>query len=288
MGSRRGTLTPSSLPRGFAARDDVLDRVRLHRQVDKGPILFVEGSPDRTVLRRVLLPQPQIFPCGPKAVALTLAEEAIARGLGPLVAVVDRDFDGIVADATGRGLPVIAFDDADLESMLWATSVLDESLVDLGSEEKVREAGGASAVRSMIDELILPLQRLRAANQEASLGLDFDQLDLRSRIRATTLSLSVVGLCDSLRRNRVDIPRELLMRCAESYDLPLCPQTGRPLFRGKDRLAALGVALRRRLGSLRHQQADMENIARVFYANARREAVVSLPWLVELENVLRR
>jgi len=266
--------------------EDLLDRVRLHRQGDEAVIVLVEGSPDRAVLRRVLSVQRQIFPGGTRHDVLVLVEQIISRGLGPVVAVVDRDFDDIVASAVTSGLPVVAFDGCDLESMLWETVALQETLESLGSERKMDAAGGVPGVKTMVDRLILPLQRLRAANQSESLGLDFSRVDLRSRIRGVDPSLSVSGLCDSLRQGRTDIDRQRLISLALSSDVPLCPITSRELYRGKDRLAGLGALLKRTIGNLRHQEVHYESIARLFYANARREAVQSCAWLRQLESML--
>ena len=267
-------------------RDDLLDRIRLHRQGDKAAIILVEGSPDRAVLRRALPIQRQIFPVGPRHDVLLLVEEVLSRQLGPAVAVVDRDFDSAVDAANVAGLPVIAFDGCDLESMLWETKALDETLESLGSEAKIASVGGVNAVRMLVDRLVLPLQRLRAANCNESLGLDFGVIDLRSRIRGPDLALSVDGLCDSLRRARTDVDRRQLISYAHTYPLPLCPSTARELYRGKDRIAALGVCLKRKLGNLRHQQADVDSVCRLLHANAVPDVLRGAVWLRQLEELL--
>lgn len=265
-------------------RDDLLARIRLHRQGDRSPLILCEGSPDRVVLRKLVNLNPEIFPAGSRAQVIRLVVEVNDdRRLGPAVAVVDRDFDDSVALAQAGGLPVIAYSGADLESMLWESEVLDRAAEMLCTASKVADAGGLAAVRVLLDSVIEPLQRLRVASLRHSLGLDFDQIDLRKRISATDLSLNVGGLCDSLRRDRPEVARRWLIEQASQHELPVCPATGQPLFRGKDRIAVFGAALKRKLGQMTHQEVHHENIARIFYTAAARDAVGEPEWLSELE-----
>jgi hypothetical protein len=266
--------------------DSPLDRIRQHRQAEKAPILLVEGSPDYRVARRVLSKPVAIFPLGPRAVVLETLTAVLDAGLGPAVALVDRDFDPVVQQARTAHLPVVAYDGADLESALWHTPVLDRSLEELASEPKLAALGGVEAVRSMVDELVRPVQLLRRYNADLGLGLDFDAIDLRQRIASRDLAMSLLGLCDSLRRDRVDIRRSQLLDAATTGTPGLCPTTGLELFRGKDRLAALGVALRRKVGSLGHQEAHVDNVARVFYASVSRSDVGKAEWLIEVERLI--
>ena len=265
--------------------DALVDRVRLHRQGDSSTVVLCEGSPDHTVLRNLLSRRRAIFPAGPRTVVLAALDSVLSKGLGPAVAVVDRDFDGVQA-ALDAGLPVVAYDGADLESMLWESDVLDESLRVLGNETKINALGGAAALRGLVDDLVRPLQRLRVANLRSGLGLDFDSVDLRRRIKPGELLLNVGGLCDALRGERTDVTRSWLVERATSEDLPTCPVTGRPLFRGKDRLGALGVVLKRRAGQLSHAEAHFENVGRTFYSFAHREYLAGSPWLTELDQHL--
>lgn len=266
--------------------DSIRDRVKLHRQVDSRLIVLQEGKPDRRVLRRLIPVEHHIFPVGNRDNVIRTTERLVDDDLGPVVAVVDRDFDDVVASAVSRGIPVIAYDGADLESMLWETVAYEEVLLELGNEAKVRALGGPDALKKIIDGALLPLERLRAANAREGLGINFDQLDLRRRFRSGSLEMMIPGLCDALRRERLGISRSQLISYAETYPLSLCPVTGVPLIRGKDRLTTLGVALRRQIGSLPHTRADQESIAHVLYATARAEIIANSYWYRELKTML--
>jgi len=262
--------------------DAPLDRIRLHREGDSRVIVLTEGAPDRTVLRKLLPSHVQIFPLGTRPVVLDVLRTVLAEGLGPAVAVVDRDFDEAVQIQINGGMPVVPYDNADLESALWATPILEESLAVIGNLNKISAFGGAEKIRSFIDSLLLPLQRLRAANTAQSLGLRFDTIDLRRRIKPGKLTLNIEGLCDSLHSRGGNVSRADLIRIARSYDCPCEPIYGLPLFRGKDRLSALGIVMKRRLGDLSHKEAEAENISRIFYAASRPELLEDCNWVVGL------
>lgn len=266
--------------------DDPLDRIRLHRQGDEHALILCEGSPsgspDRVVLRGAGILE-QIIPIGPRHEVLDVLKQAVELNLGPVVAVVDRDFDDCLEDL--GDLPVVAFDGADLESSLWDSEVFEGALEVLGSAAKVDALGGPVAVKRMVDELITPVQRLRAFNGRLGVGLPFDAIDLRRRIKATDLSFNVDAYCDSLRREHSEgqeIDRRQLIEVARTGEMPVCSDTGLPLYRGKDRLAALGVALQRLAGNLTHAQAAADNVARTFYMGARSEILDRAAWMVRL------
>jgi hypothetical protein len=277
-------MTVDGRPFGFNG-DDIIGRIRLHRQVDHGPVVLVEGSmngsPDRKVLKKLSV-FCQVFPVGPRALVLDALNLAIGLGLEPIFALVDRDFDDVVANAVDDGLPVIAYDDADLESMLWNSSALECVLESLASERLLGDFGGPDQVRQRVDEVLLPLQKLRAANAKGNLGLDFDHLDLRRRINKSDLTLSVSGLCNAVHSQGGSVSVAKLLDLAMNFDVPTCPQSGRSLVRGKDRLAALGVALRRVLDSLSHQQSTADQIAAVLLACVQQECVEGDVWFTEL------
>jgi hypothetical protein len=267
--------------------DRILDRIRLHRQADRHAIVLCEGSPDRAVLRELMTMERAVFAAGKRADVLALLQEVLASQLGPCAAVVDRDFDAAATDAASSGLPVVVYPCADLESMLWESAVFEAALESLSSEAKLQAFGGSARVRQVADNIALPLQRLRVVNLRCGLGLNFDDLDLRSRIKTSDLTMSVDGLCDSLRQGRTDIDRSWLIDRAHHEVLPKCPVTGANLVRGKDRLAVLGVALRRLIGNLNNHQAHYENVARPFYTSVRLERLSERRWLGELEALLR-
>src|SRR5213592_1693461 len=143
-----------SLRRG----DRLADRIRLHRQVDKRPVLVIEGPSDRMLINRLMPSAVALFEAGTRDAVIEVAGGV--SGLDRVGCVLDRDFDDAVAAAEARGLPVFPYDDADLEAMLWWSPALDDVVAEMGSQTKVRRFGGMQAVRDRCVIIISPLERL--------------------------------------------------------------------------------------------------------------------------------
>jgi hypothetical protein len=271
-------------PTRLSQFDSPLDRLRSHREADPRPVILTEGRPDLLVIGK--LRQNSVFPLGSKSTVLRVTEEAIAEGLGPLVALVDLDFDDAVIKAMSNGLPVVTYANADVESMLWETDVLKECLDLTADSQKVDDLGGVDGVRQSVDDLIRPIQRLRVLNVRRSLGLNFDGAPLRRRIKISDMSLNLSAYCDAIRSEHSKGTKAELLHNAIDDELPACAFTGNELMRGKDRIEALGIALRRKIGRLSQEESSVENLARLFYATARSDLIGKASWLDALDSAL--
>jgi hypothetical protein len=259
--------------------DRIADRIRQHRQVDKRPVAIGEGPSDRRFVDRVL-PRGSVsfFEAGTRSEVLNTAQEVAAMGVDRVAGVVDRDFDDVVAELEQGGSPVVTYDDADLEAMLWWSRALDDVLEEIGSETKLRSFGGPAAVRSVVAEIARPIQRLRRANALHGWGLPFDSLDLRQRMKVSSLEMSIQSLCDALWDPDAGIERAELYAAAEGFEECQCPATGRALIRGRDALAVTGVLLRRAIGSLSHQQAHPDRLSEALRLRATEATVGGTAW----------
>lgn len=263
-----------------ATTDSVADRIVLHRQDRQTPVIIVEGGPDKRFLHRMFEAAGpfDVFPAGPRPLALKAAYELADRGLGRWMCLIDRDFDDVVGVAQRDGLPVVCYDGADLEGMLVGTAALEDWLGENASETKLAKLGGAIELRERIFEALMPMQRLRAANAKFSWGLDFTSIDLRRKVKKDDLSLAAQSLCDSLWHADLDIEKATLYSAAQSYEVSKCPSTGLVLVRGKDAVAFFGVALRRLVGGLSHQATEPDKLSRDLRLAARTSHLSTTNW----------
>jgi hypothetical protein len=267
--------------------DRLADRIRLHRQADARPVVVGEGEADRRFIDRVLSAGTvAFFIAGTRDIVLETGRDVAALGMDHIACVVDRDFDDVVAAAEAEGLPVVAYDNADLESMLWGSPILDDVVDEIGSAQKLHALGGVTAVRQAATDAVRPLQRLRRANAVHGWGLPFDTLDLRRKVSMTSLTMGNQSLCDALWSGDLGIAKGQLYEAAASYPEATCPVTGLPLVRGRDALAALGVVLRRAAGNLSFQDAHPNRLSEMVRLRATEAALASTRWLVRLGELL--
>ncbi len=268
------------------AYDRVADRIRLHRQVDASPVIIGEGDADRRFVNRVVPERYDFFIAGTRDRVLEAGRQVVRLGIDRVACVVDRDFDGSVAAAESEALPIAAYDNADLEAMLWGTSVLDDVIQEVGSRQKVNAFGGTAAVKQAAVEAVLPLQRLRRANAVHGWGLRFDSLDLRRKISMTTLDIRIESLCDALWNADLGVHKSRLYEAAASYPEAICPVTGQQLVRGRDALASLGVLMRRAVGNLKFHEAHSDRLSEAVRLRATESTLASTQWLHRLRRHL--
>jgi hypothetical protein len=240
----------------------------------------VEGTSDEHFSQRILPEGIDIFIAGTRDTVLVTAHEVRAHGLTQVACLVDRDFDDVVGKAIAAGLPVVAYDGADLECMLFMSPALHTLLREFASDVKLKSFGGPEAVRRTILELVLPVARLRRANATHRWGVNFDGVDFGDRIKVSNLRLDLGPLADALLAASLgpSTTRKDLIEAARTSDAPECPQSGCPMVRGKDALAALGVALRRKLGNLQKPEAHHDRLAKVLRVAADRPDLQQTIW----------
>ncbi|MEU4472925.1 DUF4435 domain-containing protein [Micromonospora sp. NPDC023888] len=272
--------------------DRPADRIRQHRQADKRPVIVVEGPSDQRVLDEAMPNAYPIFPAGNRSVALSTAKQLNEWGMRAFCCVVDRDFDSEVALVEAAGVPVHAYENADLEAMLSKTDGLRRLVEELGSSEKLQKIGGLSALRKILEEIVVPLSRLRSANSQQSWGLPFDDVDLASKISFRDLAFNLQGYCAALSQKRGGRPAaRTLIQVAQGSDKAIrqlsCPRGSTPYYRGKDLMAALGVSLRSIAGTSDKALTEGEHLTRVLRAVSA-PYVVRTPWLSELHALLNK
>lgn len=223
--------------------DRLADRIRQHRQGDKSPILVVEGDGDRLTLAD-LLEGVDIFIAGNRPTALRESKQLAAWSFDRFACVVDRDFDLDLEDTGPLDERLHPYEEPDLEAMLIANGALASLLEHLGSTQKLTGRGGATAVVLQLCASMRAIASLRRENAVNGWGLAFDRVDLASKIDRRTLSLNVARYCQALSATtQHSVSTQQLIEVATRADRSLG-------VRGKDVVAAAGVALRQAVGSL--------------------------------------
>lgn len=270
------------------AYDRPADRIRLHRQVDRRPLLVLEGPSDERFCGRVLADYSfGSFPVGSRSAVVVCVTELVGAGLPAVLGLVDRDF---IEGPDEAGLSALAYyDGADLEGMLIATGAFDELVSEFGSAEKIARFGGVSAVREAIVDRVVPIARLRTENAQRRLGLRFDSVELADKTTLTDVFVKAT-YCDAL-HDRSDKPSGVTvsaLRALFERDEPArrCP-SGLPMVRGKDALAVLGQLLRRQLGSLSRDAATPEHLASALRLSASSSVMGSTSWFEHMTAWLR-
>lgn len=264
--------------------DRLADRIRLHRQVDGRPVLVTEGYSDRRLVAD-LLPEgaAAMFVGGTRSEVLAVADFALKSQIDRIACLVDRDFDDAVSEAEQRGLPIVVYDGGDLEDMLLGSPAGERAINELASAPKLGAFGGALALIALVRERTAPLSRLRRANALGEWGLDFASLDLSAKVNRETLHVNVTSVCAALHRTaREGVDRQDLESCARHDSEGECPRTCRPLARGRDLLALIGVALRRLVGTRPKAQTTPELLSVVLRTAADREWLRATVWFQDL------
>ncbi|MFB8386915.1 hypothetical protein ACFC3F_07225 [Microbacterium sp. NPDC055910] len=233
--------------------DRLEDRIRQHRQVDKSPVLIVEG-PDDLLTLRAHLDRVTMFAADGKPKALTAVRALKAWGQVGVRAIVDADFDD-EPDAELEGI-VHTYEQRDLEAMLVSLGVLAHLLEHLASSTKLSAVGGAEAAAQTVIDSAGPLAGIRHASRVNDWGLRFDAIDPTAKANKVTLTLDVRRYAASLLS---------ASDCAVAVaDVVLAsahpPPDGRG-SRGKDIAAFAGLSLRAKFASLSHTAVGMELIA---------------------------
>lgn len=243
----------SSMSSSLRDLDRVEDRIRQHRQVERGPILVVEG-PDDLLLLRDHIPQEIIFPADGKRNALR-AMDAIAEWKLPGIrAIVDADFD---EPDDGRGDErILLYEGRDLEGMLIQFGVLAHLLDHLGSASKLVKLGGSQELCAQLVQKAHSVAEIRAANEIQSWGLRFDGVDITAKTDRRTITLDLSRYVAALIQasdTHVKAPVVLKVVVGDRLD-------GRGP-RGRDVLAFAGLALRSHAGSLQAAATTVDVLA---------------------------
>ncbi|HEU5269919.1 MAG TPA: hypothetical protein VFU36_08340 [Jatrophihabitans sp.] len=231
---------------------------------------------DDVLTLQPLLPEAAFFPANGRPNALNCARDLINAKLSKFACVVDRDFDDDPHLDLERVFPYLC---QDLESMLIEIGCLGDLLPHYASAGKLV---GKASVKAMIADLCISASivgNLRRANAAERWGLAFDRVDLTSKIDKRTLILNLPSYCAALISvSDSRVTREQLLRAAQV-------ETERLVYSGKDVMAFVSVALRRKYGSLSGQESSVEVLCPALRACGSYK-IASISWFGELKAIL--
>lgn len=241
--------------------EDLTSRLRLDYRARQRGAVVVEGPEDELVVCRAFrIDSRDIFPAAGRVNVIRVAGTVLSEEWRGVVCLADRDFAPVPPELVAAQILVL-YDGADLESMLFETSIMERFTLEWSTARKLAAAGGAAAVRLDILGELRPLAALRSANEQQRWGLDFSLVALMDVTDKATMTLLLPRVLGRLRAQRPDLANEL--RGAAEQTPPVCPDTGRVLVRGRDAMEMLAVGLRSRLGNLSRQQVADEFAARI-------------------------
>ena len=230
----------------------VAAQIRLLRQHKKGTILLVEGPSDVKVFERVVdgnsceiemsFGKPNLLE------ALDLLED---EGFEGVVAVADADFDRILG--IKHKVENLCITDAhDLDLTIFMTSAFEKYLAEFGDQQRIKLEfdGDLQRLRNAIVDSCKPLSCCRLTSERRKLWLRFSNIVHDKLIHKATLQLKpevLVTAVLAVSRTSCDeatLLAHLTWETRQSHDRY-------QLANGHDVAAALGIALRQKIGSRR-------------------------------------
>jgi hypothetical protein len=266
--------------------DKIADRIKQHRQARPNSVAVVEGDSDERIINRTVSSEIDVFRAGTRDVVVDVARSLRRFKLARIVCIVDRDFDDLVEEAESEGLQLVAYDGADLESMLVMTSAFDGLLDEVASAEKLTAFGGVDAVRSKLIELVIPMAAMRRENAVLRHGVKFDGVKLQDRLKPKDLRLNYDSVVDALRIARSDA-RTAMRDAAAKGEARACPVSGLPMFRGKDALAVLSAFLWAAIATNPKADVAPNLLIKSLRLGARRVDVRHTRWFNSVETALQ-
>lgn len=261
---------------GASFQDDLLDRIRLHRQGTDRPIVLVEGPADAHVLKP-RLPGADLFIAQGRRNVIRNVAELRSLALERVFGIIDADFDD---DDYSRSLhgAIIPYERRDLESMLIGLGALKYTFEHYSSENKRKVYGSADSLIARLVEIAAPITALRYASRCNGWGIPFDKVAIEGKhVSLSPIKFQTLKYCQGLHSQLpFNDPSVRDLIGASSNDVPdsLGP-------RGKDVVAIAAVVLSKlRSKSGGPCAADLEHMLRVSAA----DFIERSKWLEELRS----
>lgn len=263
---------------------DLRDRLRLDVTARQHGAVVVEGPSDAEFLS-VVLDDPHVtfFPAAGRNNVLSLADNLMDDYLRGVVCVADADFDQEPSLRAEQWFLVFT-DNADVESMLFFSPVLERLLHAWGSKLKLDTLGGTNALRERVVRSLTLLSSLRAGNAAASAGIPFDAVDIAAITDKKTLVVDSEKLIARLAKAAGSSKGAIASLAVDPP--PVCEHSGRLVTRGHDCLALVAIALRSLVGSLSHQKVTDNFVPKSAHMAARRADLLGSPFLSRLESAV--
>ncbi|WP_155949843.1 hypothetical protein [Rhodococcus sp. 114MFTsu3.1] len=202
-----------------------------------------------------MLPDVDVFPVDGKSNVIATARTLVQWVVENFWCVTDRDFDDPrhLADLSAVHCH---YELTDLEAMLIHYGVLSDLIMHIGSSAKIEKWGGPEKVVNDLVILVEPVSALRESSRLNGWGLPFDDVSLTAKIDKSSLTLNLNSYCRALISKSSAPPTfQTVLEAA------LKGPSATDVYRGKDVITAISVALRKCVGTLPMAAADPDHVA---------------------------
>lgn len=241
-------------PKDFAAQ------IRMERQRHKGAFLLLEGSTDIRRFKKFFHDQScSVINCFGKDNVKGTIEIEQDLGNEDCLGFIDADFDRISqTHKDDEDILVSCTHDFDLD--ICHSEAMCRYLEEMAEEPKLLQQGGAQACVATLLQDLKPLSCLRYVNERDQRGYKLDQVDLESFFDGHSIDMNaMIDHVSGGRFGTAEHKAELRSRVEHfmAVDLDLWQLTN-----GHDLIAAIGIALRDRLGKRRAPQTWRAEVER--------------------------
>lgn len=228
----------------------------------KGAFLLMEGPNDIRRFEKFFEPKGISFiPCWGKSNVIETMDIVQNSGSEDCLGFVDADFDRVDSAAFADD-DIIVSTNHDFDVDVCRTKVMDRYFGEVGDKTKVDAEGGCKECTNSLADALRPLSALRYANQKHSLGYRLSDIRLYEFFDGTVLDVDKMidhvstGKFSSAQHKKA--LKEFIARYS-AIEVDIWQFTN-----GHDLTAAVGIALRQRIGTRQIVQTSVGEIERHF------------------------
>lgn len=235
-------------------------QIRMERQKHKGTFLLIEGPNDSKRFRKIFDEASCSFVvCYGKGNVTGCIDIEQNNGRDDCLGFVDADFERILGTLVANE-DVIVSQSHDFDLDTCSSPAVERYLIEVGDQGKVHQHGGHAACVQSLLLALKPLSVLRYANERHQLGYKLEGLELDTFFDGS--ATDIPRMVDHVSRGSFSSPahKASLRGHIEQYldaELDLWQLTN-----GHDFMAALGIALRARLGNRHPSQTWRTEVER--------------------------
>lgn len=261
---------------------DISAQMRMERQRHKGAFILLEGADDIKRFRKFFIEaDSSIVNCYGKANVVGAVEIEQNSGRSDVIGFVDVDFDKILnLHQENDDLIFSNCHDFDLDVCL--SDAICRYLEETGDESKINALGGPKSCVEVILIALRPLSALRFANIRHNLRYSLGSLNHEEFFDGVDVDLEALISHVSLGKfnseaNKAVLRQHIARYCQADFDLW-------QFTNGHDFFAALGIALRSRIGNRKNPQtwrSEVEKHLRLTFDINDLDGIGCLPKVLE-------
>jgi hypothetical protein len=247
----------TSIFRGITPAE-IFTEIRMLRRKHKGAFFLMEGPHDfRRFAKFFNSESAAVIPCHGKGNVVGAIDLMQDIGLDDCLGFVDADFERIDGLSSAND-DIILSDGHDFDIDICTSGVVPRYLEETAVAKKLDGVGGCAKLIQSLLEGLKPLSALRYANEKKGLGYKLSDINLESFFDGAVIDVgrmieAVSGGKFSAPEHRADLAAHVGHYAGVEMDL-------RQFTNGHDLIAALGIALRDRVGSRHPAQTRRQEV----------------------------